>query len=162
MKGRKPKPTNLKILEGNPGRRPLNKNEPKPPVVYPKPPSYLDPVAKKCWKKMGEVLARHGLLTELDTMTFELLCSTFSKYTSARRRIDEKMRKGEDLTYLNEHGEVRRDPNIITEENAKKELMRLLPEFGMTPSSRSRIKIDFSEVDEDERRWKEWFNEYGG
>lgn len=27
-RGRKPKPTALKVLEGNPGKRPLNKNEP--------------------------------------------------------------------------------------------------------------------------------------
>ncbi|HZK10243.1 MAG TPA: phage terminase small subunit P27 family, partial [Clostridia bacterium] len=29
-RGRKPKPTALKVLEGNPGKRPLNKNEPQP------------------------------------------------------------------------------------------------------------------------------------
>lgn len=27
--GRPPKPTYLKVLEGNPGRRPINENEPK-------------------------------------------------------------------------------------------------------------------------------------
>jgi len=32
MAGRKPKPTALKIIEGNPGKRPLNKNEPKPDI----------------------------------------------------------------------------------------------------------------------------------
>ena len=30
-RGRKPKPTALKVLEGNPGKRPLNENEPIPP-----------------------------------------------------------------------------------------------------------------------------------
>ncbi|MEQ8198694.1 MAG: phage terminase small subunit P27 family, partial [Clostridiaceae bacterium] len=30
QRGRKPKPTAIKVLEGNPGKRPLNKNEPKP------------------------------------------------------------------------------------------------------------------------------------
>ena len=31
--GRKPKPTALKRLEGNPGKRPLNAMEPVPPTV---------------------------------------------------------------------------------------------------------------------------------
>lgn len=30
-RGRKPKPTAMKILEGNPGERPLNEREPIPP-----------------------------------------------------------------------------------------------------------------------------------
>ena len=30
-RGRKPKPTALKVLEGNPGKRPLNDREPVPP-----------------------------------------------------------------------------------------------------------------------------------
>lgn len=35
IRGKKPKPTNLKILEGNPGKRPLNLNEPKPIPIAP-------------------------------------------------------------------------------------------------------------------------------
>ena len=34
-RGRKPKPTALKLLEGNPSRRALNKNEPQPPTSIP-------------------------------------------------------------------------------------------------------------------------------
>ena len=30
QRGRKPKPTAVKVLEGNPGKRSLNTNEPKP------------------------------------------------------------------------------------------------------------------------------------
>ena len=32
MRGRPPKPTNLRVLEGNPGTRPLDVNEPKPRI----------------------------------------------------------------------------------------------------------------------------------
>ena len=30
MRGKKPKPTHLKLITGNPGKRPLNEAEPKP------------------------------------------------------------------------------------------------------------------------------------
>ena len=34
--GRKPLPTKIKLLRGNPGRRPLNENEPEPEVRLPR------------------------------------------------------------------------------------------------------------------------------
>ena len=49
MAGR-PKPTNLKLIEGNPGKRPLPGNEPKPKPKAPSMPSDLDYQAKKTWK----------------------------------------------------------------------------------------------------------------
>ena len=45
-RGRKPKPTALKVLEGNPGKRPLNENEPKPENKAPRCPSWLEQEAK--------------------------------------------------------------------------------------------------------------------
>ena len=46
-RGRKPKPTALKKLEGNPGKRPLNELEPVPPTVALRCPNYLLPEARK-------------------------------------------------------------------------------------------------------------------
>lgn len=45
--GRKNTPTQLKVLNGNPGKRPLNQNEPKPKPVMPECPSWLNGYAKK-------------------------------------------------------------------------------------------------------------------
>ncbi len=50
MRGRKPKPTAMKMLEGNPGRRPINGAEPKPPTSTPTCPAHLSPTAKTEWK----------------------------------------------------------------------------------------------------------------
>jgi len=43
MKGRKPQPTNWKVLRGNPGKSALNKHEPQPqmPDEPPEPPPFL-------------------------------------------------------------------------------------------------------------------------
>ena len=46
MAGRKPKPTAIKKLEGNPGKRKLNKNEPVPAKGMPECPDWLLPEAK--------------------------------------------------------------------------------------------------------------------
>ena len=41
IRGRKPKPTALKLLEGNPGKRPINEHEPVPPKGTVKCPTWL-------------------------------------------------------------------------------------------------------------------------
>lgn len=53
MAGRKPKPTTLKKLEGNPGKRKLNTKEPVPTKGMPDCPKWLLPGAKEEWKKLS-------------------------------------------------------------------------------------------------------------
>lgn len=60
IRGRKPKPTALKVLEGNPGHRPLNKREPMPKGRLPRCPDWLEEDAKKEWKRLGKILAEMG------------------------------------------------------------------------------------------------------
>lgn len=61
-RGRKPKPTAIKELEGNPGKRPLNANEPRPERKAPRCPAWLDTEAKREWRRMGKVLEQMGML----------------------------------------------------------------------------------------------------
>lgn len=49
MAGRKPKPTKLKILEGNPGKQRLPKGEPMPDTEMPEAPEHLDKYAREEW-----------------------------------------------------------------------------------------------------------------
>ena len=52
MAGRKPKPTALKKLEGNPGKRKLNTKEPIPAKGMLNCPEWLLPEAKKEWENL--------------------------------------------------------------------------------------------------------------
>ena len=61
-RGRKPKPTALKLLEGNPGKRPLNDKEPKPQKKAPSCPKWLDPEAKKEWRRLASKMEMMGIL----------------------------------------------------------------------------------------------------
>ena len=62
MRGRKPKPTALKLIDGNPGKRPINAHEPtatgggKPTC-----PSHLSPTAKSEWKRISGTLHELGI-----------------------------------------------------------------------------------------------------
>ena len=64
--GRPPLPTHLKIVKGTARPHRLNENEPMPPLVAPEPPDHLDERAKAKFTQVAEMLARHGIMTELD------------------------------------------------------------------------------------------------
>ena len=63
QRGRKPKPTAIKELEGNPGKRLLNADEPKPERKVPPCPKWLEPEAKKEWRRLSKQLEQIGVLT---------------------------------------------------------------------------------------------------
>ncbi len=85
MVGRKPKPTKLKLLQGNAGHRPIKKNEPKPQNIMPKCPPFLDSVAKKEWRRFSKVLHNLGLLTEVDGTAFASYCQLYSLLVKIRQ-----------------------------------------------------------------------------
>lgn len=87
MRGRKPKPTNLKLLHGNPGKRQPNPNEPKPTQEVPRCPSVLDPIARKEWRRFAKVLDRLGLLTEVDGSAFAAYCDQYSLLVQINRDL---------------------------------------------------------------------------
>lgn len=101
-RGRKPKPTALKVLEGNPGKRPLNKNEPQPERKAPRCPSWLEPEAKKEWKRMAKTLETIGVLTQVDKAAFAGYCQAYARWKEAEE-------------FLSKHGTIFKTPCLPTE-----------------------------------------------
>ena len=81
MAGRKPKPTALKKLEGNPGKRKLNTKEPMPEKGMPDCPKWLLPEAKEEWKRLCQKLSEMGVLTESDMAAFAAYMNTVYRYS---------------------------------------------------------------------------------
>ena len=88
MAGRKPKPTALKELEGNPGKRKLNKKEPMPGKGMPDCPKWLLPEAKEEWKRLCQKLSEMGVLTEVDMAAFAAYCQSYARWKEAQEHID--------------------------------------------------------------------------
>ena len=91
MRGRKPKPTALKVVAGNPGRHPLNKREPKPRPRrrLPPCPDWLDKAARREWRRMGRQLHDARILTAIDEKALAMLCATWSQYVQAQQALQE-------------------------------------------------------------------------
>jgi P27 family predicted phage terminase small subunit len=141
QRGPTPKPSHLKVLEGNPGKRPLNQNEPKPKKKAPTCPKHLDPIAKKEWKRIAPELERLGLLTVVDGATLEMCCTAYSRWMMAEEAIMKHLVEKKSLTFITPSGYPQQIPEIGIANQAMKLYKQLAAEFGLTPASRSRINL---------------------
>lgn len=133
--GPAPKPTALRLIEGNPSRRPFNENEPKPRQVVPSCPKHLTKEAKRQWKKISKTLFRIGVLTEIDGTALSMYCDAWARWVDA----NEKLQKFGPVFKSPKSGFPILSPYVAVASQAFEQMRRLLCEFGMTPSSRSRI-----------------------
>ena len=134
MAGRKPKPTALKKLEGNPGKRKLNTKEPVPGKGMPDCPKWLLPEAKKEWERLCVKLSEMGVLTEIDMAAFATYCQSFARWKEAQEHID-----SEGSTFETDKGYQQQTPWVGIANTNQKLMMQAASEFGLTPSARSRI-----------------------
>jgi P27 family predicted phage terminase small subunit len=134
MPGRKPKPTALKELAGNPGHRPLNKAEPVPPEGTPVCPADLSADAKTEWNRIAPDLVQMGVLSRIDTAALAGYCECWSRWRDAERNLSKF-----GSVIKSPSGYPVQSPYISIASRALDQMRKFLVEFGMTPSSRSRI-----------------------
>ncbi len=148
--GPKPKPTSMKELAGNPGKRPLNENEPKPQVAnLPIPRGRLPKHARDLWKSLAPKLADLGILTEVDAAAFELLCLHYGISVEALKEVWDPKTKSFDFTVVTVQGGEKKNPVFqIFKENSTM-FKQFATEFGLTPSSRARLNISHPEKEDD-------------
>ncbi len=137
IKGRKPKPTKFKVLEGNPGRRSLNDNELEPPDEPIEPPSHLDEYALKEWHRVIPGLEAMGIIFALDIQILAAYCDSFSMWRKATEKIKEKGMAEETVNGL----EIQ-NCYVGIANKAKVDMLRFAAEFGLSPSVRARIGFD--------------------
>lgn len=143
MKGRKPKPTALRVLEGNPGKRPINKNEPKPKPLAPTTSSWMSAEAKKLRKQLAPKLENMGLLTEVDGPAFDFMITHYALAAEAAAMIKRDGIIDESKPTLKAHPAMK----ILKDNSAA--FLRYASSFGLTPAERSRLNLAAPEEDDD-------------
>jgi P27 family predicted phage terminase small subunit len=136
IEGRKPKPTALKRLEGNPGLRPLNEREPRPRLSLSRCPPHVQGVARREWHRIGRILLRLGLLTEADKTALEIYCLTYQHWVEAEQMIAKTH-----LVIKGNKQPLILNPFFIASQRLAAQLQAIMVEFGLTPSSRSRLSV---------------------
>ena len=130
--GRKPTPTKLKVLKGNPGKRKINKDEPEPAARLPEPPEHLNDMARAEWQRTGGLLLKMGLMTELDVAALAAYCMAYSHWVIAEAALQEH-----GMLIMNPQGQPVRSPYWGVATKSMDQMRSFLSEFGMSPSSRS-------------------------
>lgn len=133
-RGRKPIPTDIKILEGNPGKCPLNTHEPKPLKKAPPCPKWLEAEAKKEWRRLAKTLEAMGVLTEADMAAFAGYCQSYARWKEAEGRITDR-----GLVIRTPSGYPQQVPYISIAQQYLKLMQQFAEQFGLTPAARSRI-----------------------
>ena len=145
MAGRNPKPTKLKLLQGNPGRRPLNNSEPTPDAGEPLMPDGLSEAAKAEWKAVIPILRKMGVLTIADGATVAGYCQSRADWLRAQAEIEEYgVTVEEPIT--NRMGDVvghrrKKNPAVTVASDAKKMMRAFASDLGLSPASRTRVHV---------------------
>lgn len=134
--GRKPLPTKMKVLRGTARKDRLLPNELSPKVVtlIPPPPEGLNDDGQKEWTKITRELIALGVFTKVDDSMLFTYCKEFGKYLHYERELDRvgrllKAKSG----YLMIH------PYEPLAQKSLKAALQIAIQFGLTPSSRTRI-----------------------
>ena len=154
------KPTKLKKLEGNPGKRALNLNEPQPAAAIVPCPSFIKGPARKEWKRVAAELYQLGLLTHIDRAALAGYCIAWGQLEEVEKELARMKRSARGLAQLKKknpgmkasisngmvsitsNGNAVIEPLLSVRKQAMEQMYRFLSEFGMTPASRTRISGD--------------------
>lgn len=139
MKGRKPKPTILKMIEGNPGKRALNTNEPQPSRDMPEVPDFLSEEAQAEWDRVTPELHRLGLLTVVDRAALAAYCSAWGNFYAAQKVVNQAGPGG--AVYKSDSGCIRAIPHVAMANEAMSQIRAFCTEFGLSPSARGRMQL---------------------
>ena len=146
MRGRKPKPTALKVIEGNKGKRPLPKNEPKPKNTLPRCPIHLSKAARSEWRRLAKDLNKIGLLTQADRAIFALYCEAWARWLAAKKQFVEE---GSQEVIETTRGNIIQNPLLGVINKLEDQIRKAIQELGLSPTSRARIQIPGQTIDDD-------------
>ena len=112
----------------------LNTSEPKPNKKAPACPKWLEPEAKKEWRRLAKQMEAIGILTEVDMAAFAGYCQAYARWKEAEE-------------FITQHGTIVKTPSgywqqvpqVSIAQTYLKIMNKFAEQFGLTPSSRSRI-----------------------
>jgi P27 family predicted phage terminase small subunit len=142
--GRPPKPTALKVLHGTTRPDRANSSEPTPPAGPVSPPSWLRGRARTLFKARAALLVGMKVATTADADALALYCAAYTEFIECDEFIREH---GRSYTSVGEGGiTIRRPhPEVRMRADAWRRVQRMASEFGLSPSSRSKLHIESGE-----------------
>jgi P27 family predicted phage terminase small subunit len=141
-RGPKPEPTKLRLLRGNPSKKPASPAEPQPPTDGVSMPPHLGEVAARRWGELLPMLQATRVMTRADVEALARYCDTWEWWLAVRAKL-----KAEGDTYpiLNDGGEVKyiaQRPEVAIAHKLSQQLRQLESDFGLSPAARASLKVE--------------------
>ena len=141
-KGRKAKPKVIHLLNGNHSKLNLDKmNTPEMECFsngyIPEPTDWLDDIAKKEWRRVAPELVKVKLLTIADITALEAYCKAYSRWREAEKQMDTV----KNTVFKTPNKYVQQLPQVAIAQKYLSICKSFMTEFGLTPSSRSRMLL---------------------
>jgi phage terminase small subunit len=159
LRGPAPKPTGIRVLEGNPSKRPLPENEPQYDCGIPAPPKGISRAAKRIWDDLANEMAFSGVLRRVDQRSLWQLAEDEALleegYVGLRKMANalkaEAKKQGKNLPAGPIFALLGMTNGRLAMSAIRDLASRVIierREFGLTPASRSRISAsDIAAVD---------------
>lgn len=138
-----PVPFPLKVLRGNPGKRPM-RPEPQPEQHsdVPQPPAFITGFAADEWWITAPELHRLGLLTKVDVPALAAYCHAFGQWRMAAEALA-KMQSNDPvmngMIIKTKYGDAAVNPLVSIARKHAADVIRYASEFGLTPVARTRL-----------------------
>ena len=138
--GPQPKPTAIKRLEGNPGKRKLNDREPDPTLGC-TPPEWLPPGARTEWERVYPELSSLGLVTVVDQAALACWCIAVDTLARASRVLEPSDNDSMPEIQITDKDYECVSGAELMRRQAMKDIRAFCQEFGFSPAARSRIAV---------------------
>ena len=147
------KPTAQKIAEGNPGKKPLPKNEPKPELGIPEMPTHFTGEAKKEWDRVTVALAKTKVLSKDEWAAVANYCEIWERHWKC---VD--IYNAEGITVTSDRGDIKIHPAVTQASKDELAMLRFLCQFGLTPASRADVEAGagLTEVEKNRAKLEEF------
>ncbi|WP_129138800.1 phage terminase small subunit P27 family [Modicisalibacter coralii] len=137
-RGRKPKPSHLKAVQGNAGKRAINHDEPQADSLLevPPPPEWLDPIGIQMWERVAPWLVSSKILTASDIPNLEAYCAAYARWRKAEENIAVN-----GLVVDSPMGGVVKNPACTVANESLKQMTTFGSALGLDPASRARLAV---------------------
>jgi P27 family predicted phage terminase small subunit len=145
MRGRKPKPAHLKLLNGNAGHRKINP-EPRPASApkAPPAPAYLSIYGREVLEKLAPELHAVGMLTKVDTKSFAVYVEAYSQWRTAVELLNGPPPPTPTPTGFSANGVRMENPLIGVSRKAGELMVKVGSDFGLSPAARCRLHVSLT------------------
>jgi P27 family predicted phage terminase small subunit len=105
-----------------------------PPIKVPEPPEHLSEAMRKHWIDTAEKLARMRVMTDADRDALLMYVESYDRWRSASRDLAKSS-----YLIMSPNGYPIQNPLLAIVNKSQEQCLSILREFGLTPSSRSRV-----------------------